>query len=123
MFTLYRFPSTKYGTFGVFITGACAEFCTLEPVIVSYPEGNYFCDLYFSPKHQKELYRIHAGDPGSYYEFHAGNTIVDTEGCTLFGKGLGIVNGLFGVTDSVCAMTEFMAMMPPKFTLRVVNCK
>lgn len=117
---LLRRETTIHGTIGVLrIDGEC--FCwTMErpwalnqPRVSSIPAGQYLAQRHLSPS--KGLTFLVTGVPGrDHILFHAGNTIVDTEGCILLGSQVGNLRGTSesrAVLNSGAAFKQFMEKM------------
>jgi Family of unknown function (DUF5675) len=100
-------------------------FCeTLQPDVLDEAQGRfhlpandtsqpfYLCTRYDSPKHG-ETFIIHrpetpvSVDGHSYLEFHAGNDIEDTLGCTILGETRGKLKGERAVLNSGNTFKKF----------------
>lgn len=105
---------TGKGTFGVLLIEGRLFCYTLErPFLYNIknlsciPLGNYHCSYHVGSS--KSGYLLN-GVPGrSGIMIHAGNTIADTAGCILLGKGLDR-----SLTNSVVAITEFKTLLKKK---------
>lgn len=119
-FWIWRFPSIREGTFGVFLDDKLPFCLTLERPwlnnernISCFPDGDYICKRVNSPTFGNtfEITNI----PGrSECLFHCGNIMDDSHGCTVLGeqyeyifvekKGI----GRNGVQASGKAFSEFL---------------
>ena len=115
------------GTFGMLSIDGIPQCVTLELFwrnnmrsISCIPEGAYHC-----VKHESREWDWRVLDVlnRSGILFHAGNTTADIEGCILFGKYVGNVNGGKGVLESKLARLDFNSVMSTEneFKLEIVN--
>ena len=74
------------------------------------PDGIYVCKRVLSPKF-KDTFEVISVPHRTEILFHKGNTIDDTEGCLLFGMGMGVLNGKRSVINSRVARNKFMKLM------------
>jgi hypothetical protein len=124
-FKLKRVCSNESGTFGALVDEYGKLFCmTLEPQVVKLPAGIYLCELYMSPKHGYNVYKIDFPQAdGRPLEFHIGNSIDDTEGCVLVGSFDPTYrhNEKPGVRNSKSSFDLLMETKSPSFWLKVVD--
>lgn len=75
------------------------------------PDGVYKLDLRYSPKFSSRFNHnmlwVRDVPNFEYILIHWGNTTVDTAGCLLLGKRLGVVKGRLAILDSITAYTNF----------------
>lgn len=121
---LTRFAETRDGTLG-----RLGKWCVLEepwrqnmPRISCIPTGVFPCRRSLYHKGGYPAFEIVVPDR-SRILIHAGNTLVDTEGCPLIGKEFGVLGGKIAVLQSRLALAEFMDSLVgvDEFMLCVVN--
>lgn len=111
---LTRMRTGDTGTFGrleimgeTFATGELPDRGN-APFLSSIPAGVYECRKTWSPRHQASLYEI-LGVPGrDGVRFDVANWVGDktkglkcqVDGCVALGKGIAVIDGQLGVTDS-----------------------
>ena len=124
MFTLKRIISTGNGTFSALLRDDQMFCMILEPSIPKLPVGIYKCELYYSPKHECNVYKIdYPQADGQPLEFHWGNSIMDTKGCLLTG-GFDLSfrhDGMPGVCNSKMHFDLLMDTKLPYFWLQVIE--
>jgi len=115
------------GTLGMLSIDGIPQCVTLELFsrnnmrnISCIPEGVYRCIRHESRDWD---WRVLDVPSRSGILFHAGNTVKDIEGCILFGKYIGNVNGVKGVLESKIARLDFNSIMgaEDEFKLEIVN--
>ncbi len=111
---LWRFPSTKDGTFGVILDGDIPFCVTIErpwlnnqKEVSCYPDGDYTCKRVESPKFG-DTFEITNIPNRTLCLFHKGNIMDDTHGCTVLGEQFEPVMGKNGVVSSGKAFEEFL---------------
>ena len=78
--------------------------------ISCFPEGQYIAKRIKSEKFGETFQLI--GVPGrDHIEFHIGNTVDDTHGCTLLGSYLAMFGNRKGIARSKRAFEHFMTML------------
>ena len=104
----------RFGTFGVLLVQAEVLCFTLEPPdllnaegVSSIPAQQYHCKRIVSPSHG-ETFKIMDVPGRTNVLFHSGNLVVDTKGCVVLGKTLGMLQGERGLLNSRAAFKEFM---------------
>ena len=124
-YRLTRIGSKKFGTLGILrlITSDGYKFVclTLEPEMFAIPEGEYVCRIYKEGGHPFPVFRVLAVPGHTYIEIHPGNWAKDTGGCILLGEWFGVIEGVFGMSESKTAFKAFMdGQGEEDFQLRVV---
>ena len=117
---LIRVEKAEDLTYGVLKAGGKTHGLILErawlgnkPNISCIPEGVYLCERVLSPKFGDTFEVLNV--PGrTHILFHSGNTVDDSLGCLLLGKGMGVLKGKRGVVSSRIARDEFMKLMKGK---------
>lgn len=110
-----RFCYSHEGTFGkIQIGGKTFYTCEPpwkdnEPYHSCIPEGNY--GLKRDRHGEYKFFSVTNVPDRDGIEFHIGNTLLDTEGCVLVGKGLGYYKGHWAVVNSKAAMREFSRLV------------
>lgn len=125
--TLYRTPSTEFGTLGFLFDHNIPLCLTLEDPwndnkvgVSCIPAGIYQCGEHSGAKYKNTW--IVKDVPGrSAIIIHSGNTHADTRGCILIGKTVGHINHIPAILDSAKAMNELRKMLPKRFTLTIRN--
>lgn len=117
---ILRLERSEDGVFGVLRHEGRVVCCTLEPRdldnrqnISCIPVGRYTCRRRISPRFG-ETFEVCAVPDRENILFHPGNTSKDTSGCILLGRGVGIVGGQRGVSDSRTACGEFLRLLTGK---------
>jgi hypothetical protein len=113
---LERIAHTEQGTFGILSAGSLSLFTVEDPWLDNavgescIPLGAYKVVRHATETHPDGWLVLDV--PGrSAIMIHVGNTIDDTQGCILPGKGLGYVNNHWAVTFSNDAMEELTAYL------------
>lgn len=86
------------------------------------PAGTYTCRPVVSPRF-RDVIEV-CGVPGrSHILIHAGNTVIDTEGCILVGKSIGWLYGKRAVLDSRTALVDLLKRVDksPAITLKITE--
>lgn len=128
--TLRRFGYTPMGTFGRWSMPGM-ECYTLEENWANnergqscIPVGTYVLKRGYFPKH-KDCFEVTNVPGRSSILIHAGNTILDIEGCIILGDELGMMGSLWAIRPgtSTPALTRFMGIMAgmDNATLTIVN--
>lgn len=107
---LRRTFKSEKGTLGIFIINDVPLFLSLEPA-ACIDSGSYQCELYNSPA-RGVAYLLKNVPNKTYIEIHVGNSVEDTSGCILIGRGLSMVaeNNLY-ISESKISFDRFMAKM------------
>lgn len=122
--TLYRCIMTPTETFGILVGENGVPLCLMleepwrnnEKNHSCIPAGTYNCIPNIGKKKGWRLENV----PGrSDILIHAGNTVMDTEGCILPGKSFGYVDDLPAVMESGSAMLLLKEYLPDSFTLEI----
>lgn len=118
-----RHKQDDYATLGrIFDDGGQEIVVTLEPPPHAtaghdagcIPAGEYEAERYFSPEHQRTLWRLNEVPGRTEIEMHAGCLPRDTKGCILVGSAFGPVQypdmdkAQPGITGSKSAMAKWM---------------
>lgn len=127
-YTLHRGHSSSEGTFGILYRDSRPLCVTCEDPWLDnavgkscIPSGRYRVKAFSGIRYQN-VWEI-TGVPGrSAILIHHGNTINDTRGCVLVGRGFATLNGLPSITDSVATLTMLRRELPKEFWLTVVGC-
>src|SRR4051812_29312300 len=86
------------------------------------PPGEYTAERFFSPHHNRVVFRLIDVPERDFVELHIGNTAKDSLGCILLGLDYGDVNGEAGIIGSKAAFLSFMADHPEqRFSLTVIG--
>lgn len=129
MYALLRISTGKYGTFGVLMSpnAPVPLCCTLEPPWNNnqpnqscIPEGSYICTPHSGTKY-KNVWEINGVPNRDAILIHQGNKLKNTTGCVLVGKSFAVLDGEYGVKDSILALNGLRAIMPKEFTLTIKN--
>jgi hypothetical protein len=114
---LIRLIEIDDSTLGALMLDGWPYFSTLElgwnnnlRNISCIPMGDYKFVTYVSARHGKTI-RVEAVPDRSDIIIHAGNTIQDTRGCILLGKGYGHVDDMPAVRSSRRAMKQFRNLL------------
>ena len=129
LFKLHRGPSWETGTFGILSRGDYPLCVTCEDpwrdnqhYISCIPEGTYTFRKRLSPKHSHHWEIVNV--PGrDLVLIHAGNTIDDTQGCILVGRGIGHIGNLPSIVQSQDTMQILREELPDEGTLEIINPK
>lgn len=120
---LHRNRFTPDGTFGILSLKNRPLCVTCEnpwkdnlPRESCIPPGTYQCKA-FNGVRYKNVWEVTNVPGRSAILFHHGNTIRDTEGCILVGRGFSTLNGLPSITESVTTLNMLRTVLPPEFTL------
>lgn len=124
--TLKRKPSTQYGVFGELIDETGSHLCyTLERPwadnesdVSCVPLAKYTCIRHNSPKHPF-TWEVTGVQNRSEILIHAGNTIVDTEGCIL----VGLYMAPHCLVQSQRALDYLNIVLDNTFTLSIVEAE
>lgn len=123
-FTLKRYSYTQNGTFGVLLDGDMPLVLTLEDPwnnnqrnISCVPPGSYKATPHNGTKY-KNTWILNDVPNRSAILIHVGNSILDTEGCVLVGKGL----SQYMITQSRDALEYLRTVLPSVFMLDIVDC-
>jgi hypothetical protein len=131
---IVRLEHTPQGDIGVVLfDGIVFCFC-LQPDVVDagrfhLPEGLFNCRRYDSPKHgetfviERPETPFHV-DGHDFLEFHAGNVLTDTLGCTIIGSSVDKLKGQRAVVNSGTTFKLFMEKLEgiDSFPLKVIDC-
>ena len=122
-YTLKRYSYTDNGTFGVLLDGKRPLVLTLEEPwlenkrnVSCIPEGRYKCVPHNGFKY-KDTWKLLDVPGRSAILIHVGNTILDTEGCILVGRGL----NEYMITQSRNAMEYIKTQFTREFMLDIVD--
>lgn len=121
---LVRVCQSYLGTFGVLVKDLIPLCATLErpwadnaSEVSCIPAGTYPCRKYSSEKYD-DVWEITGVPQRSKILFHAGNTINDTKGCVLVGRGYAFDGTIFSSQD---ALKYLRGTLPDVFTLVVTE--
>lgn len=123
-FTLKRYSYTQNGTFGVLLDGDMPLVLTLEDPwnnnqrnISCIPTGSYKATPHNGTKY-KNTWILNDVPNRSAILIHVGNSILDTEGCILVGRGL----SQYMITQSRDGFEYLRTVLPSVFMLDIVDC-
>jgi len=124
---LIRVCSSDEGTFGVMVIDNNPLCVTCEEPwkdnarkVSCIPSGEYSCIPHNGGRF-KDVWEVSGVSGRTAVLIHNGNTINDTEGCILVGKGFGCLGNLPSVTDSIATLNTLRARddLRDGFILRV----
>lgn len=124
---LIRVCSSESGTFGVMMIDDMPLCVTCEDPwrenernISCIPKGVYSCVPHNGGRF-KNVWEIKNVPGRDAVLIHNGNTIKDTEGCILVGKGFGFLNELPSITESIITLNMLRGRsdLSQGFTLRI----
>lgn len=124
---LRRTASGPDGTFGMLCHGDKVLCLTLEDPPNDNQVGiscilpdTYPCSPHNGPRF-KGVWRLEDKHGRKDVLIHNGNTIEHTRGCILVGMGIGMFNGLPGITNSQMALNFLRNYLPRTFTLEIIG--
>lgn len=125
---LKRIASDKDGTFGVLVVNGKALCVTCEEEwldnrksVSCIPPGRYTVRPHNGAKY-KNVWILEGTSPREAILIHWGNTKNNTAGCILMGQYFADFNGLRGVANSMATIEMLRKVLPPRFTLDIVDC-
>lgn len=122
---LSRIDQSDKGTFGVLanehgqvIAVTCERPDNGNHRLGCIPLGSYQTEQYDSPT-KGRVFLVKNVPGRTMIEIHRGNTINDTMGCILVGKGFGYIGGVKAVIQSSVTMQNLLALYTNGFTLEI----
>lgn len=91
-----------------------------KPKISCIPAGIYRCMKHNGPKY-KDVWEITNVPKRTSILIHAGNSIADTQGCVLVGKGFALFNGMPAITESRQTIEYLRRVLPDIFTITIME--
>lgn len=126
--TLPRVASSEVGTYGVMVRNQIPLAVTCEDPwnnnqrsISCIPEGTYLCGKFNGRKYQ-DVWEVKDVPGRSAILIHQGNTINNTEGCILVGRGFYNKGDVHMITESRLTLDTLRVELPDSFYLRIINC-
>jgi hypothetical protein len=128
--SIVRLEHSLQGELGALLFDGVIFCFTLQPDSLDtlrfhIPEGNYIAKRFHGTKWPNTFEIVGEGTKGhSALLFHAGNTEVDSLGCTLLGSSVGKLKGYRAVSNSGLTFKLFLEFTKnvDSFPLKIIDC-
>lgn len=126
-YALHSPVSSQKGTFGILYRDSQPLCVTCEDPwnnnakgISCIPSGGYKVRKHSGPRYQN-VWEVTSVPGRTAILIHSGNTINDTQGCILVGKGFAMFGDLPAITESVATLNMLRKELPDEFTLIITR--